>query len=46
MPVVIIMDDKTEKEESEENEMRLQNIIKKRKEKNLLARRNKYGENT
>lgn len=40
------MDDKTEKEESEENEMRLQNIIKKRKEKNLLARRNKYGENT
>lgn len=27
MPVVIIMDDETENEESEENEMRLQNIV-------------------
>jgi len=36
----------TENEESEESEMRLQNFIEKRKEKRLLARRNKYGENT
>jgi len=35
----------TEKAESEENEMRLQNFIEKRKEKMILARRNKYGEN-
>jgi hypothetical protein len=45
MPVVIIMDDETENEESEENETRFQNINEKRKEKRLLARRNKYGEN-
>lgn len=46
MPVVITVDDETEKEESVENEMRLQNIIEKRKEMRLLARRNTYGENT
>lgn len=41
IPVVIIMDDEIE---NEDNEMRIQNIIGKRKEKRLLARRNKYGE--
>jgi hypothetical protein len=46
VPVVTIIDDETENEESKENETRLQNINEKRKEKRLLARRNKYGKNT
>lgn len=46
MPVVIIMDNETENEDSEENEKCLENIIEKHKENRLLARRNEYGENT
>ena len=46
IPTVIIMDDETENKGSEGNETRPQNIIEKCKEKRLLARRNKYGENS